>query len=48
MSKDWLERVAVLLTKGMPQSVIRLLSGDENESVRSLAEQRLAKVPAVG
>ena len=48
MSKDWLERVAVLLTKGIPQSVIRLLSGDENESVRSLAEQRLAKVPAVG
>jgi hypothetical protein len=46
MSKDWLERVAVLLTKGIPQSVIRLLSGDENESVRSLAEQRLSKVPA--
>ena len=44
MSKDWLERVAVLLTKGIPQSVIRLLSGDENEVVRSLAEQRLSKV----
>ena len=46
MSKDWLERVAVLLTKGIPQSVIRLLSGDENETVRNLAEQRLSKVPA--
>lgn len=48
MSKDWLERVAVLFAKGVPQSVIRLLSGDENESVRSLAEQLLSKVPAVG
>ena len=40
------ERLAVLLTKGVPQSVIRLLSGDENETVRNLAEQRLSKVPA--
>ena len=47
MSKDWLERVAVLFAKEVPKSVIRLLSGDENESVKKMAIQRLSEELAV-
>ena len=41
MSKDWLERVATLLANGIPRGVMRLLSEDENETVRNLAINRL-------